>query len=372
MAHWLRFERDGRRGFGTLRDGVIEIFGGDMFGDRAPTKESVPLSAVSVRTPCDPSKMICLWNNFRALATKLGSQPPNEPLYLLKAPSAFLGQEEIIRRPKSYDGKVVYEGELGIVIGKRCTDIGEDRSIYLFQAPGLDGRTPLESVDKVVTLKDYATLYVEAMRTLQPTGPYHIAAMCSGSFIAVEMCEQLEQAGQAVRRLILLDPTAVPPVMKPAAIETLREKKRAKRAKRKLGARILDLLRGPSGDDELEEDYDPWEMPPKRREELRQRIEQRVAQMTDIPPEQRSFTAERMFRMSQQFRAALYTYVPRPYPGDAILLVSAIRGKETLADDAFWPNNLGSMRYEVLGSKHKDLFEEKLTETAQFVRDALN
>jgi len=126
MAHWLRFERDGRRGFGTLRDGVIEIFGGDMFGDRAPTKESVPLSAVSVRTPCDPSKMICLWNNFRALAAKLRSQPPDEPLYLLKAPSAFLGQGETIRRPKSYGGKVVYEGELGIVIGKRCFEIGED------------------------------------------------------------------------------------------------------------------------------------------------------------------------------------------------------------------------------------------------------
>ena len=85
--------------------------------------------------------------------------------------------------------------------------VGEERSIYLFQAPGLDGRTPLESVEEVVTLGDFATLYVDAMRTVQQSGPYHIAAMCAGSFIALEMCNQLEKVGQAVRRLVLLDPT---------------------------------------------------------------------------------------------------------------------------------------------------------------------
>lgn len=72
--------------------------------------------------------------------------------------------------------------------------VGEERSIYLFQAPGLDGRTPLESVEEVVTLGDFATLYVDAMRTVQQSGPYHIAAMCAGSFIALEMCNQLEKS----------------------------------------------------------------------------------------------------------------------------------------------------------------------------------
>ena len=74
--------------------------------------------------------------------------------------------------------------------------VGENRSVYLFQAPGLDGRTPLESFDDVVTLADFARIYVEAMRKIQPTGPYHIVAMCSGCFIALEMCEQLEKVGE--------------------------------------------------------------------------------------------------------------------------------------------------------------------------------
>ncbi len=268
---------------------------------------------------------------------------------------------------------MVHGGKGFAFFGPKFFDIvGEERSIYLFQAPGLDGRTPLESIDEVVTLKDYAGLYVEAMRKLQPTGPYHLVAMCSGSFIAVEMCEQLEKVGQAVRRLILLDPTSVPPAMRPSAIAELREKKRAKRANRSLGGRILDLLRGSGQDEEETDDYDPWEMPLRKEEDLRQRIQQRVEQMNEIAPEQRSFTEERMFKMSQQFRAALYTHMPRPYPGKAVLLVSALRAKETLAEGGFWTNNLGGLEYQVLGKKHKDLFEDKLAETAAFVRNALN
>jgi thioesterase domain-containing protein/acyl carrier protein len=250
--------------------------------------------------------------------------------------------------------------------------VGEERSVYLFQAPGLDGRTPIESFDDVVTLADFARIYVEAMRKIQPTGPYHIVAMCSGCFIALEMCEQLEKAGEAVRRLILLDPTSVPPVMKPAAIPALKEKKRAKQAtKRKLGARIRDLLRGSDEAEEETEELAPWAMPPKKTDDLRQRIQQRVEEMKDVPPEQRSYTEERMYKMAQQFRAALYTHVPRHYAGSAIMLVSAMRAKETLAKNAFWPNNLGKVQCEVLGSKHKDLFEDYLPETARFVSKAL-
>jgi 2-keto-4-pentenoate hydratase/2-oxohepta-3-ene-1,7-dioic acid hydratase in catechol pathway len=69
--------------------------------------------------------MIALWNNFHALAAKLEVAEPAEPLYFLKAPSAFTPAGTTIHRPKTYDGPVVYEGELGIVIGKLCRAISE-------------------------------------------------------------------------------------------------------------------------------------------------------------------------------------------------------------------------------------------------------
>lgn len=125
MARWLRFERNGSPGFGTLQDGIIEVHTGDMFASAKPTGAKLELSEVRVRTPSDASKMVCLWNNFHELAAKLAMPPPDEPLYLLKAPNAFLAHGEVIRRPKSYSGKVVYEGELGVVIGKHCSDVSE-------------------------------------------------------------------------------------------------------------------------------------------------------------------------------------------------------------------------------------------------------
>ncbi len=128
MAHWMRFEKDGKSGFGTVNDGVITVFEGDMFGKPQATGATVLLADVSVLTPCDPGKMICLWNNFHALAAKMKSPEPADPLFFLKASNAFLATDQTIRRPSSYDGKVVYEGELGIVIGRDCSEISEEEA----------------------------------------------------------------------------------------------------------------------------------------------------------------------------------------------------------------------------------------------------
>jgi 2-keto-4-pentenoate hydratase/2-oxohepta-3-ene-1,7-dioic acid hydratase in catechol pathway len=130
MAHWMRFEHQGGIGFGVLEHDSIKIHSGDMFAGAQPTGATVFLAEVKVLTPTQPTKMVALWNNFRALAAKLGSPIPAHPLYLLKGNNSFLAHGETIRVPASYSGKVVYEGALGIVIGKRCTAVPEA------QAPG--------------------------------------------------------------------------------------------------------------------------------------------------------------------------------------------------------------------------------------------
>ncbi len=133
MAHWLRFEQNGESKTGTLEDGLISVFAGNIFSSHAPTGETAALADVTLLTPCDPSKMVCLWNNFRAMTAKMEGQIPEEPLFFLKAPNSYLGPGETIRRPKSYDGPVVYEGEIGIVIGKRCCEVAEaDIADYIF------------------------------------------------------------------------------------------------------------------------------------------------------------------------------------------------------------------------------------------------
>jgi 2-keto-4-pentenoate hydratase/2-oxohepta-3-ene-1,7-dioic acid hydratase in catechol pathway len=124
MTQWVRFRSaDGRVGFGALdRDQILE-YTGDMHETPARSGKVLPLAQVTLLCPCSPSKIIALWNNFNALALKLGKAAPKYPLFLFKPASCTLGPGEVIRRPTTYAGKIAYEGELGIVIGKICKNI---------------------------------------------------------------------------------------------------------------------------------------------------------------------------------------------------------------------------------------------------------
>ena len=110
MTLWIRYDHAGQSGFGTLEGTAIAVHEGSPFADPRPTGATLDLAGVSLRRPCEPTKMVALWNNFRALAAKLGQQVPPEPLYFLKNPASFADPGVTIRRPASYDGKVVYEG----------------------------------------------------------------------------------------------------------------------------------------------------------------------------------------------------------------------------------------------------------------------
>ena len=128
MTRWVRFEGNGHIGFGTLEGDIISIHDGDPFTHATPTGLTIELSAATLLTPCIPTKMICLWNNSRASAAKFNLTEPVDPLYFFKAPTAFLSNGQTIPRPASYPGRVLFEGELGIVIGKRCSQVSESEA----------------------------------------------------------------------------------------------------------------------------------------------------------------------------------------------------------------------------------------------------
>ncbi len=157
MTNWVRFAHADRDGFGTFSGGDIAVHDGDMFAGARATGETLDAADVRLLMPCTPSKMICLWNNFHALAAKLGVAEPAEPLYLLKAPTSFLGPDEAIRRPASYDGKIVYEGELGIVIGKRCSNASESEAASaIFGYTCINDVTAADIISKDPTFAQWA------------------------------------------------------------------------------------------------------------------------------------------------------------------------------------------------------------------------
>ncbi|HSX37498.1 MAG TPA: amino acid adenylation domain-containing protein [Chlamydiales bacterium] len=79
----------------------------------------------------------------------------------------------------------------------------EDRPFYALQARGLEeDQLPHDSIEEM------AAEYISAMRQVQKTGPYFLGGWSFGGFIAAEMAKQLQQMGERVSRLILIDTTA--------------------------------------------------------------------------------------------------------------------------------------------------------------------
>ena len=125
---WLRFKHAGRSGFGTLLGDEVAVQSGDMFSGAQATGERIALAGIEWLTPCQPRQMIGLWNNFNALAEKNGWARPAEPLYFLKAPSSHAAHGQAIVAPAAQVGRIAYEGELAIVIGKTAKAVSVDHA----------------------------------------------------------------------------------------------------------------------------------------------------------------------------------------------------------------------------------------------------
>ncbi|MEI9900219.1 MAG: fumarylacetoacetate hydrolase family protein [Hyphomicrobium sp.] len=126
MPLWVRIELDGRARIGTVEGDIVHLHDGDLFGRPAPTPHTVAVADAHFLTPTEPTKMVALWNNYRAAAEKNGWPVPAEPLYFIKTPNSFAAHRQPIAPPRAFDGRVVYEGELGVVIGRRCTGVTVD------------------------------------------------------------------------------------------------------------------------------------------------------------------------------------------------------------------------------------------------------
>ena len=128
QLQWVRFLEGDTVRFGTLEGERVRVWHGNMFEYPDRGDRTVPLADVRLLTPVQPSKVIALWNNFKALGEKLNLSAPPEPLYLVKTPNSYLEPGGTIRHPGG-GLKVVFEGELGIVIGRTCKQVGEQDAL---------------------------------------------------------------------------------------------------------------------------------------------------------------------------------------------------------------------------------------------------
>lgn len=94
------------------------------------------------------------------------------------------------------DGYVTFLSEL-------AQDLPAQQAVYAFQSPGLSDDAPV-----LTDVAQMATVYVEALRGKQAHGPYLLGGASFGGLVAWEMAQQLQQAGEAVKLLFMIDTPA--------------------------------------------------------------------------------------------------------------------------------------------------------------------
>ena len=109
-------------GYVIEEQGAYRALDGDLFGTwRAGAEVEAP---ASVLAPVIPSKIVCIGLNYKDHAAEQGKPLPAEPLIFLKPSTAIVDPGQPIVIPDGV-GRVDYESEVAVVIGRRATRVSE-------------------------------------------------------------------------------------------------------------------------------------------------------------------------------------------------------------------------------------------------------
>jgi 2-keto-4-pentenoate hydratase/2-oxohepta-3-ene-1,7-dioic acid hydratase in catechol pathway len=170
---YCSFERDGKLTYGVVEtvaghESITGTFeGSPITGHEITSASMLPLNEAVLFAPVQPSKIVCIGRNYREHAAELGHEVPSEPLIFLKPPSSILAPGQTIIRPR-ISARVDHEGELGVVIGKRCRHLrpDEDGKQYIL------GYTCLNDVTaRDLQNKDSQWTRAKGFDTFCPVGP---------------------------------------------------------------------------------------------------------------------------------------------------------------------------------------------------------
>jgi len=129
MTKHIRFSLD-RSIEPTAPDGSAGVLYGTLDGNtvRGPEGTLYPLDQVRLLPPCSPSKIVCVGKNYADHAAEFDSAPPEEPIIFLKPPSGLIAHRDCIVYPP-ISKRVDYEGELGVVIGRRARNVNREEAL---------------------------------------------------------------------------------------------------------------------------------------------------------------------------------------------------------------------------------------------------
>ncbi|MFN3383479.1 MAG: fumarylacetoacetate hydrolase family protein [Archaeoglobaceae archaeon] len=161
---------------GKIYEGRFEISKDTLIFDSL----EFPLSSVKFLPPVTPGKIVAIGLNYIDHANELHLPVPEEPIIFLKPPSAVIGSDDPIILPRQ-SKRVDYEGELAVVIKKRCKNVPKEKAHEFIL-----GYTCFNDVTaRDLQAKDVQWTRAKSFDTFAPLGPF-IAEIEDASKLRIE------------------------------------------------------------------------------------------------------------------------------------------------------------------------------------------
>jgi 2-keto-4-pentenoate hydratase/2-oxohepta-3-ene-1,7-dioic acid hydratase in catechol pathway len=123
----VRFRAGDKTRYGALEGTHIVEYAGTPYGTFKKARKKYLVSQAVLLAPVVPSKIVGVGLNYRDRVEEMRAELPAEPYIFLKPLSALCGPDDPIVFPPQAQ-RVDYEGELAIVIKKRCYHVAADRA----------------------------------------------------------------------------------------------------------------------------------------------------------------------------------------------------------------------------------------------------
>ena len=210
-----------------------------------------------------------------------------------------------------------------------------EQPFYGLDAWGFDaGQVPHDRVEVM------AAYYLDAVQTVQPQGPYHLAGWCFGGLVAFEMAQQLRQQGQTVAFVGLLD------IFDFSALEVSSNPEPTADDTSKFMALFGDYLttcQQALQSLPLQEQF-PY-------------VLEQAKQLDLIPPNFSLPEAQRLLRVGDAHDRAIVHYVPQVFPGQ-VTLIQAQAGIAAASDCPLqgWERLAETVELHWVPGDHRSLF----------------
>jgi 2-keto-4-pentenoate hydratase/2-oxohepta-3-ene-1,7-dioic acid hydratase in catechol pathway len=162
-----RFRKDHRVFFGTVNGDTVISSG-----------KEYELTELKILPPTQPSKIVCVGLNYIDHAKELNYSIPEWPILFIKPSTSVIGHMDNIEYPK-ISSLVEYEGELAVVIAKKCKSVKDPEDAIL-------GYTCINDVTaRDIQKKDVQWTRAKSFDTFAPIGPF-ISAGINAEDVRIE------------------------------------------------------------------------------------------------------------------------------------------------------------------------------------------